>query len=292
MNFKEELQKRIEIMNTGLTHHFKSNDSCAYQSLIDESMRYSLLNGGKRIRPIILLEVASILGGNREEGLALACSLEMIHTYSLIHDDLPAMDDDDIRRGKPSNHIAFGEDIGILAGDGLLNGAYEIMFSEVLSKDATPNKIQACLTLAHAAGSKGMILGQVADIKMKERSTAGLDYINKYKTGALIEAAFVAGGYLSGTDQIEQLRRIGQNLGKGFQIQDDVLDVIGDEETLGKPIGSDQKNDKATYVDFLGIEGATKAFETCYDICIEELKTIPNSDFLIELVRYLLSRTH
>lgn len=292
MNFKEELQKRIEIMNTGLNRYFKSDDSCAYQSLIDASMRYSLLNGGKRIRPIILLEVTSILGGNKEEGLALASALEMIHTYSLIHDDLPAMDDDDIRRGKPSNHIAYGEDIGILAGDGLLNGAYEIMFNEVLSKNPTPNKIQACSTLAAAAGSKGMILGQVADIKMKERSTAALDYINKHKTGALLEAAFVAGGYLSATDQIEQLRKIGQNLGKGFQIQDDVLDVIGDEELLGKPVGSDQKNEKATYVDFLGVEGATKAFETCYDICIEELKTIPNSDFLIELVRYLLSRTH
>lgn len=292
MNFKEELQKRIDRVNTALTHYFKDDRGCAYQSLIDGSMSYSLLNGGKRIRPIILVEVASILGGNKEEGLALASALEMIHTYSLIHDDLPAMDDDDIRRGKPSNHIAFGEDIGILAGDGLLNGAYEVMLSEVLIKDPRPNKVKACLTIAQAAGAKGMILGQVADIKMNERSTDGLDYINKHKTGALLEAAFVAGGYLSSTDKIEQLRKIGQNLGKGFQIQDDVLDVIGDERLLGKPIGSDKKNEKATYVDFLGIEGATNAFKTCYDICIEELKTIPNSDFLIALIRYLLSRTH
>jgi len=290
MTFKEKFQQRIERINQALNVKYSDASSCAYQYNIHEAMRYSLLNGGKRIRPVILLEVTEILGGRTSDGLSLACALEMIHTYSLIHDDLPAMDDDDIRRGKPSNHIVYGEDMGILAGDGLLNGAYELMFNEVLMNEPSLLKVKACSTIASAAGSKGMILGQVADIKMEERSVASLDYVNKHKTGALLEAAFIAGGYLAASDEIERLSTIGQNIGKGFQIQDDVLDVIGDEETLGKPIGSDQKNNKQTYVDLLGIEGATEAYTTCYQKCIQELEQIPNSDFLIELVHYLMNR--
>lgn len=244
MTFKEQFQQRIEMVNRALKKAYVDTSNCTFQHLIDESMRYSLLNAGKRIRPVILMEVSRILGASDQDSTALACSLEMIHTYSLIHDDLPAMDDDDMRRGKLSNHKKYGEDIGILAGDGLLNGAYEWMFNNVLSVEPTIWKVRACQTIANAAGSRGMILGQVADIKMTERSIETLDYINKHKTGALIEAAFVAGGYLGQSDEIERLRRIGHNLGKGFQIQDDVLDVVGDEKLLGKPIGSDKKMTK------------------------------------------------
>lgn len=290
MIFKEAFHQRIEEINSALNDQFDDTTTCKHQAMINKAMRYTLLNGGKRIRPIILVEVVSIFFGNKKDALSLGCALEMIHSYSLIHDDLPAMDDDDIRRGKPSNHVTFGEDIGILAGDGLLNGAYEIMFNNVLINEATSWKVKACQKIATAAGSRGMILGQVADIKMQERSIATLDYVNMHKTGALIEAAFVAGGYLSNSDEIERLSLIGQNLGKGFQIQDDVLDVVGDEETLGKPIGSDQKNDKQTYVDLLGIEGAITTYNECYNTCIEELKEIPNSEFLIGLIHYLKNR--
>lgn len=290
MIFKEAFHQRIGDVNQALENCFLNNNACEHQRMINEAMRYTLLSGGKRIRPVILVEVARILSADKEEALSMGCALEMIHSYSLVHDDLPAMDDDAIRRGKASNHIEFGEDIGILAGDGLLNAAYEIMFNTVLMVNPTPWKVKACQTVATAAGSKGMILGQVADIKTEERNITSLDYVNKHKTGALIEAAFVAAGYLSNSDQIERLSRIGQNLGKGFQIQDDVLDVIGDEETLGKPIGSDQKNDKQTYVDLLGIEGAKDAYNKCYNTCIEELNHIPNSEFLIELIHYLKNR--
>lgn len=292
MTFKDDLTSRINYVNGYLETVFQDDLAGDYYDLIRQSMEYSLLNGGKRLRPILLLEVATILNANLEVAKNLACALEMIHTYSLIHDDLPAMDDDDIRRGKPSNHVAFGEDIGILAGDGLLNGAYELMFNKVLCKTPKLEYAMACATIANAAGAKGMILGQVADIKMRHRTAQSLDYINQYKTGALLEAAFVAGGYIAEYEDIEKLKVIGQNLGKGFQIQDDVLDVIGNEKTLGKPIGSDQKNNKKTYVDLLGVEGAIKAYSTCYNKCIEELQTISDSEFLINLIHYLIERTY
>ena len=292
MSFKSDLDLRIESVNQHLETLFSVDGEGDHYRLIKESMEYSLLNGGKRLRPVLLIEVARILNGDGEVSISLGCALEMIHTYSLIHDDLPAMDDDDIRRGKPSNHVRFGEDIGILAGDGLLNGAYELMFKKVLCGHPNSNYIKACSTIADAAGSKGMILGQVADIKTEVRTRESLDYINKYKTGALLEAAFVAGGYIANYNNIDQLKHIGQNLGKGFQIQDDVLDVVGNEASLGKPIGSDQKNDKKTYVDLLGIEGAILAYKECYNNCIMELETIPNSEFLICLIRYLVGRTH
>jgi geranylgeranyl diphosphate synthase type II len=292
MSFKEQLNNKIERVENALATVYEESTGEIYQNLINESMRYSLLSGGKRLRPLILVEVAEILGGDMNTALNLACALEMIHTYSLIHDDLPAMDDDDIRRGKASNHVKYGEDIGILAGDGLLNGAYELMFRKVLMKVPTRENVMACGAIANAAGSKGMILGQVADIKAEDRSRETLDYINKNKTGALLTAAFVAGGYIAHSDKIETLSKIGDSLGKAFQIQDDVLDVIGDELLLGKPIGSDQKNDKATYVSLLGIERAKEAYMNCYASCIEELSQIPNSEFLMELVRYLMNRTH
>jgi len=290
--FKDQLEIKIQYIETALNELFLDDQSSPYYKLLCESMRYSLMSGGKRLRPVILVEVAEILGGNKEIATHLACALEMIHTYSLIHDDLPAMDDDAMRRGKASNHIAFGEDIGILAGDGLLNGAYELMFNKVLKNALTQENLMACSTVSNAAGSKGMILGQVADIKATSRTRETLDYINRNKTGALLNAAFVAGGYIAETDKIETLTLIGDNLGKAFQIQDDVLDVIGDEMLLGKPIGSDDKNNKDTYVTLLGVEGAKVAYNKCYEICIKELETIPNSEFLINLIRYLMNRTH
>lgn len=292
MTFKEDLTVRIDRINSYLETICEGSLTGEYYDLICQSMAYSLLNGGKRLRPLLLLEVARVLDGDLEVAKHLACALEMIHTYSLIHDDLPAMDDDDVRRGKPSNHVAFGEDMAILAGDGLLNSAYELMFNQVLCKTPKLEYAMACATISNAAGSKGMILGQVADIKMQHRTAESLDYINQYKTGALLEAAFVAGGHIAAYKDISKLSVIGQNLGKGFQIQDDVLDVVGDEKALGKPIGSDQKNNKKTYVDLLGVEGAVTAYTACYNKCIEELQTIPNSDFLINLIRYLIDRTH
>ena len=231
---------------------------CIQHSVLD-AMQYSLLAGGKRLRAILVLEFCRLCGGKPEAELPFAAALEMIHAYSLIHDDLPCMDDDDLRRGKPSCHIAYGEAIALLAGDGLLTYAFETASRPIL--ELPPQRqLRAVQELSKAAGTYGMIGGQVVDIEHEDTSIdrETLALLHKMKTGALIRAAARLGCIAAGAspEQEEAADRYAQNLGLAFQITDDILDAVGDEALLGNPVGSDADNHKTTYVTLLGLEGA------------------------------------
>ena len=232
------------------------------QKLID-SMRYSLEAGGKRVRPTLVLEFNALCGGNAENALPFACAVEMIHTYSLIHDDLPCMDDDDLRRGKPSNHKAFGEDTALLAGDALLTLAFETISGEEAAAKAGDNACRrAALTLAKYAGCVGMVGGQVIDL-MSENTNAPIEVVRELvykKTACLIKAACELGclSANAGEKQIEAASLYGESIGLAFQIQDDILDCTSTDEELGKPVGSDEENQKSTFVSLLGIEECRK----------------------------------
>lgn len=222
---------------------------------VHESMKYSLTAGGKRIRPVLLLAACEFVGGDIKTAIPYACAIEYIHTYSLIHDDLPAMDDDELRRGVPTNHMVYGEAMAILAGDGLLTTAFEAMNKDMLLYLDEPEKlkrrIRAIYELSKGAGCKGMVAGQVADIEAenKQCSKEMLDYIHFNKTAALIAAAVRAGAYLGGAgeQELRDLTGYAESLGLAFQIADDILDICGNEEEMGKKTGNDKKKNKATY---------------------------------------------
>ena len=223
-----------------------------------DAMRYSLLAGGKRLRPVLTLEACRLCGGDVEKALPFAGAVEMVHTYSLIHDDLPCMDDDDLRRGRPTNHKVYGEATAVLAGDGLLTAAFEAMLA--LGQALPPERIVlAAGILARAAGGAGMVGGQILDMAGEERTLAlaEVEELQRLKTGALITAALEMGWAVAGGtgEQREALRRYGSALGLAFQIQDDILDVVGDEAVLGKPIGSDARSGKTTFVTLKGVDG-------------------------------------
>jgi len=224
-----------------------------------EAMRYSVMAGGKRLRPILVLAASHAVGGSSSVSMPAACALEFIHTYSLIHDDLPAMDDDDLRRGRPTCHKVFGEAMAILAGDGLLTFAFEILAREAVKERENSEKVsQVILILARAAGIKGMVVGQAVDVLMENKEVNGsqLAFIHQHKTGALIKASVEIGGLLGGADQnqLGALSSYGDGLGLAFQIVDDLLDIEGDQEVIGKPVGSDLEKNKATYPALFGIE--------------------------------------
>ena len=224
---------------------------------IYDAMEYSLLAGGKRIRPVLTLEVCRMCGGDERQALPFACAVEMVHTYSLIHDDLPCMDDDDLRRGKPTNHKIYGEATAVLAGDGLLTAAFETALEAETGRPAQ-RTVEAAACLAQAAGARGMVGGQVLDMAAEGRAVSRYDVeqLQALKTGALLSAAAEMGCIVAGGTQEERnaVRRYAQKLGMAFQIRDDMLDVEGDEATLGKPVGSDQANEKTTFVSLLGID--------------------------------------
>ncbi|MEK6189616.1 MAG: polyprenyl synthetase family protein [Carnobacterium alterfunditum] len=229
---------------------------------LHEAMSYSLAAGGKRIRPLLLLATIQSLGGNVEKGYAASAALEFIHTYSLIHDDLPAMDDDDLRRGKPTSHIVYGEDIAILAGDALLTQAFEIVAaSDILLE----KKLKLILALAKAAGPEGMILGQMADIQGegKNLNLEELQFIHRNKTGELLKFPIYAACVISDAipEVAEQLMKYAEHIGLAYQIRDDILDVIGDVEEIGKNIGMDEAHNKSTYPGLLTLAGAKKALD-------------------------------
>lgn len=261
MAYLNQLNEKINVFETHITSFFSSENQ--WESLINDAMLYSLNAGGKRLRPLLLLEVATAYGATYEQALPYAMALEMIHTYSLIHDDLPCMDDDDLRRGKPTSHKVFGEDIAVLAGDGLLNKAFEIMIEATLHN---PDGIYAMQTIAKAAGAQGMILGQVADIKNvngDSLTVEALDFINANKTGRLITAALVAGAQVAGRyEEVALMRAIGYKMGLMFQMKDDVLDITSNSAALGKNVNNDEKNQKCTYPKIIGIEGVETAIDT------------------------------
>ncbi len=265
------------------------------QNSIYKASNYSLEAGGKRLRPVLLLEVCRICGGNVEDAIPFACALEMIHTYSLIHDDLPAMDNDDLRRGKPTNHKVFGEAVAILAGDALLTKAFNIMASAKL--DNKENQIKAIEYMSYAAGTEGMIGGQIVDIENENKmsSVETLRYMHSLKTGALIKAACVIGGVIAGVSDevLKILSDYAENLGIAFQIKDDILDVTGNVEELGKPVGSDEKCNKSTYVTLLGLEESDKLCAEYTNRALECISSMQgDTAFLVDFTNQLLKRNN
>ena len=265
------------------------------QSTLSQGMCYSLLGGGKRIRPVLALAVAETLGENPEKILPAAVSLEFIHTYSLIHDDLPAMDDDDYRRGKPANHKVFGVANAILAGDALLTNAFELLADPGIG--LPDRQLRVIREVAAAAGKDGMVGGQVADLagEGKALSLEEVKTINIGKTGALLTAAVRLGGVLAGAgeQQLEALTKYAQSLGLAFQIKDDILDVTGDSETLGKPAGSDVRAGKTNYVTLLGIKGAERELRAQILQAQAALEQFGDrAAFLCELADYVEQRQH
>lgn len=262
------------------------------QHSIVEAMKYSLSNGGKRLRPVFALEFAKACGGTREDCLPLACALEFIHTYSLIHDDLPCMDNDDLRRGKPSCHKQFNEETALLAGDALLTHAFEIIADCDLPDD---KKVMAVSLLSQNSGVCGMIGGQVIDLIIEKNTAPELKElltVYKLKTGALISAACLMGCISAGAtdEQFAAASKFAYALGIAFQIQDDILDIIGDEEKLGKPVGSDKENNKTTYVTITGIEKAKEDVKRLTQTAVKQLDCFENPEFLKLLSYSLIGR--
>lgn len=264
------------------------------------SMEYSLLAGGKRLRPVLTLTFARLNGASGAKVMPFAAALELIHTYSLIHDDLPAMDDDDLRRGRPSNHKQFDEATAILAGDGLLTEAFCLMFSCGDEGDVpAPRLVRAAQAVATAAGSGGMVGGQALDMEYTARAGVSLPELramHAMKTGALLTAACVAGALLAGAEppQVRRAREYGINVGAAFQIADDILDVVGDTKTLGKPAGSDERQGKTTYPSLLGLEKSRELANSRVEAALAALDGLdhPEADFLRALARYIVERVN
>ena len=269
----------------------------AYPESIHEAMRYSLLAGGKRLRPVLVMAAAEAVGGDRHTILPFAIAAELIHTYTLIHDDLPALDNDDLRRGKPTNHKVFGEAIAILAGDALLTQAFIIMTRAAGMETVPPECIlKATHEMAGALGSTGMIGGQVVDLESegKRINSETLEYIHIYKTGFLIRACIRCGGVLSQASkgQLSSLSSFGAHIGLAFQIIDDILDITGDEEKLGKDIGSDLTKNKATYPALYGLEESKRKAEELVEESIDCLNEFDDrADPLREIARFFVQRT-
>lgn len=260
------------------------------KSKVKEAMLYSLQAGGKRIRPFIVLQVIRAYNQNYHDYIDIACALEMIHTYSLIHDDLPGMDNDDLRRGKPTCHKQFGEATAILAGDGLLNEAVNIIIKTSLASDL---KIALISCLYQASGISGMIYGQELDIENenKKLSIDKLNTIHHYKTGKLLSCAFQLGGLIASPQDVKVLKEIGYKVGLAFQIQDDILDVISDSKTLGKPVGSDASNHKETYTTLIGVEASQKEVDKLFKEAIELVYSLSiNHGLIIEIIELLWKR--
>ncbi|MBQ9765716.1 MAG: polyprenyl synthetase family protein [Lachnospiraceae bacterium] len=301
MNFNEKLTEKVSKTEETVLSFLPKEEG--YQKTVIEAMNYSVLAGGKRLRPLLMNEVYSLFGGDNKLLVGpFMAAMEMIHTYSLVHDDLPAMDNDEYRRGKKTTHVVFGEAMGILAGDALLNYAYETALCAFDACDKEDRAsllkvIRALKLLSKKAGIYGMVGGQVKDVELTENGEAPdaeeLDFIHNLKTGALIEASMMIGAVLAGAgdEEIEIVGNIASKIGMAFQIQDDILDVIGDEAALGKPIGSDDKNNKVTYVTLYGIDKAKTDVEALTGEAVELLKGLGrNDDFLEDLLLWLVNR--
>ena len=257
---------------------------------LQEAMRYSLLAGGKRVRPVLTCAFAELFGGEWEKAVPLGCALELIHTYSLIHDDLPCMDDDDLRRGKPTCHKVYGETLAVLAGDALQPEAFAILAAaEGLSAQ---QRIDAVAVLARAAGGDGMVAGQVLDLDGKCRSREQVELLHSLKTGAMIAAAAELGCVAANAapEQRQAARDYAWEVGLAFQIRDDMLDVIADQTEFGKPIGSDREEGKTTFVDLIGLDGCEREVRACTGRAKAALADFPGNGFLLELADQLAER--
>lgn len=268
---------------------------CGYQKIVIEAMNYSILAGGKRLRPMLMQETYRLFGGKSEVIEPFMAAIEMIHTYSLVHDDLPALDNDEYRRGKKTTHAVYGEAFGILAGDGLLNYAFETALKAFELEPGNQNIPKALKILAGKAGIYGMIGGQTVDVECsgKPLDKEQLDFIYRLKTGALLEASMLIGAVLAGATRNEQriIEQTAADLGLAFQIQDDILDVTSSQEVLGKPIGSDEKNQKTTYVTLEGLAKARADVEEISRRAVERMNVlVVKNDFLVRLMLYLIHR--
>ncbi len=295
MDLKNELSVRAENAEDVVCRFLP--DVEGFQSTVFDAMKYGVTAGGKRLRPILMNETFQLFGGEGDVIEPFMAAIEMIHTYSLIHDDLPAMDNDSLRRGKPTVHAAYGEAMGVLAGDALLNYAFETALNAYDANTDVVQVTEAMRILARKAGVFGMIGGQVVDVeaekKQLEITEKKLNFIYELKTGALIEASMMIGAVLAGASEqdVQTIEDVAGKIGMAFQIQDDILDVEGDEAKLGKPIGSDEKNEKCTYVTFAGIEKSKEEVKRLTDEAVEELNSLSvHNEFLNELLNYLVYR--
>lgn len=285
------LKKYKKLMDETIENYFKNLPD----NTLNRAMSYSMNQGGKRLRPALVMLSTKIFGGREEDTLSMALAMEMIHTYSLIHDDLPAMDDDDLRRGKPTNHKVFGEANAILAGDALLNEAFTVLISEYAVKGR--KGAEASLLISRAAGREGMILGQVFDLENESRKASLEELITCHnrKTGELISAALTAPAVLfdAHEDEIEKIREFGIQLGLAFQIQDDILDKTSTSEVLGKSTGKDEQSGKSTYVELFGVEKSKEMAKEVTRTCLDLLSSMNrDTSELAQLTRILLERTY
>lgn len=292
---EQELKRRQEAINQALDQFLLPAD--AYPPVIHQAMRYSVMGGGKRLRPVLVGAAAEVVGGSLSMVLPAAVAVECIHSYSLIHDDLPAMDDDDFRRGQPTCHRVFGEAIAILAGDALLTLAFEFLARLSEQPEGPPALVvlQVIRELAEAAGTQGMIGGQVLDLEAEKKpiDAAGLEAIHRLKTGALIRAAVRSGAMLAGASPgaLRNLTIYAEELGLAFQITDDILDEIGEEKQMGKPVGSDRRHQKATFPALYGIDTSLAMARGCVERAVESLREFGEAGrFLRELAHYVLER--
>jgi geranylgeranyl diphosphate synthase type II len=296
MTIETAMDARREQVNRILETYLPAEEG--YQRTIFEAMNYSIRAGGKRIRPILMQETFHMFGGTSAAIEPFMAAIEMIHTYSLVHDDLPAMDNDFYRRGKKTTHAVYGEAIGILAGDALLNYAFETASRAFPLEPSNPAIGRAFSILASKAGVYGMVGGQVVDVEAEKRgetaiSREKLDFIYRLKTGALIEASMMIGAILADAPEAEitSIGQVAADIGLAFQIQDDILDVTSSTEVLGKPVGSDEKNEKSTYVTLEGLEKAAKDVERFSREAADILKQLNRDDaFLQEMIQYLVHR--
>ncbi len=293
MDFHRELTDKVNKINDIIIDNLPVVKG--EQKHLLEAMNYSVQVGGKRVRPMLMLETYKLCKGqNEKEVYPYMAALEYIHTYSLVHDDLPAMDNDDYRRGNLTTHKKFGEDFGILAGDGLLNYAYEVLMDAILHSKDMERNAKAGSIIAQKAGIYGMVGGQSVDVLLTDKSVSqnDLEFIFNCKTGALIEAAFMVGGVLAGAsdDTIKQLEKAGNLVGVAFQIKDDILDITSTQEQFGKPVLSDERNKKTTYVTLYGMEQANEDVIKMSKKAEDIVRNIGDNIFLVELINKLINR--
>lgn len=294
MDFKKEMADRISAIESIIYKYLP--EETGYQKTIFEAMNYSVKVGGKRLRPMLMLETYKLFGGQSKAIEPFMAAIEMIHTYSLVHDDLPAMDNDMLRRGKPTTHAVYGEAMGILAGDALLNYAFETAVLAFEADSGNANIPKALAVLSKKAGVYGMVGGQVVDVESERSMNLSQDkiqFIYELKTGALIESSMMIGALIAGAkeEEIKLVEQVASKIGMAFQIQDDILDIISTEEVLGKPIGSDEKNQKATYVSYAGLDKSKDDVKKLTEEAMAELERLPyENEYLKELLSYLVYR--
>ena len=293
VNFKDELKKRTEEAESTLRKYLP--EEAGFAKTMAEAMNYSMTAGGKRLRPILIREMYRLFGVEGDLCEPFMAAMEMIHTHSLVHDDLPALDNDDYRRGRLTTHKVYGEAMGVLSGVALLNRAYEVMLMSFSMTEDKERVIKAMRIMSDRTGLNGMLGGQSVDVENdgKPLSREMLDYIYENKTSALIEASMMTGAVLAGADEQELLviRQAASDIGLAFQIQDDILDVTSSQEELGKPVHSDEKNNKVTYVSLMGAEKASRKVKELSDHAVEMIRSLDREDeFLVLLVESLVSR--